>query len=281
VCLAEEFTKGYDDYERFKRKHEQLYGVCDDGTIEKGVGHVHAAFNDAKPEGINEGMEIFNEEMLARAGNRSHVRQLWGIGQPFDVTSSSAVEGKMGPSFAGGFKFGINKRVWTDESLMLAISRAIVDTLADLSEIDRDCKPTGGARGSGWLRYHLKHASEDETAKFTKALEEVLGPLENPRYIISRPAMHMKDTWLTKLLPEVLAKFLRRAERSIQMYHTVPSIVANTKDRAEVFKKNWDYYIGESEIMYCRNDEGRQYVEELRRNGLEPRNNLHRKDVYL
>ena len=281
VCLAEEFTKGYDDYDRFKRKHEQLYGVCDDGTIEKGVGHVHAAFNDAKPEGINEGMEIFNEEMLARAGNRSHVRQLWGIGQPFDVTSSSAVEGKMGPSFAGGFKFGINKRVWTDESLMLAISRAIVDTLADLSEIDRDCKPTGGARGSGWLRYHLKHASEEETAKFTTALEEVLGPLENPRYIISRPAMHMKDTWLTKLLPEVLAKFLRRAERSIQMYHTVPSIVANTKDRAEVFKKNWDYYIGESEIMYCRNDEGRQYVEELRRNGLEPRNNLHRKEVYL
>ena len=281
VCMAEEFTKGYDDYDRFKRKHEQLYGVCDDGTIEKGVGHVHAAFNDAKPEGINEGMEIFNEEMLARAGNRNHVRQLWGIGQPFDVTPSSAVEGKMGPSFAGGFKFGINKRVWTDESLMLAISRAIVDTLADLREIDRDCKPTGGARGSGWLRYHLKHASEQETAKFTKALEEVLGPLENPRYIISRPAMHMKDTWLTKLLPEVLAKFLRRAERSIQMYHTVPSIVANTKERAEVFKKNWDYYIGKSEIMYCRNDEGRQYVEELRKSGLEPRNNLHRKEVYL
>ena len=281
VCLAEEFTKGYDDYDRFKRKHLQLYGVCDDGTIEKGVGHVHAAFNDAKPEGINEGMELFNEEMLARAGNRSHVRQLWGIGQPFDVTSSSAVEGKMGPSFAGGFKFGINKRVWTDESLMLAISRAIVDTLADLNEIDRDCKPTGGARGSGWLRYHLKHASEEETAKFTKSLEEVLGPLENPRYIISRPAMYMRDTWLTKLLPEVLAKFLRRAERSIQMYHTVPSIVANTKDRAEIFKKNWDYYIGKSEIMYCRNEEGRQYVDELKRNGLEPKNSLHRKEVYL
>ena len=36
VCMAEEFTKGYDDYDRFKRKHLQLYGVCDDGTIEKG-----------------------------------------------------------------------------------------------------------------------------------------------------------------------------------------------------------------------------------------------------
>ena len=83
VCLAEEFTKGFDDYERFKEKHKQLYGVCDDGTIEKGVGHVHAAFNDAKPEGVNEGMEMFNHEMIERSKNRSHVRDLWGIGLPF------------------------------------------------------------------------------------------------------------------------------------------------------------------------------------------------------
>lgn len=281
VCLAEEFTKGFDDYDRFKRKHKQLYGVCDDGTIEKGVGHVHAAFNDAKPEGVNEGMELFNEEMLTRACNRGHVRELWGIGKPFDVESSSAVEAKMGSGFAGGFKFGINKRPWTDESLMLEISKVIVDTLSDLREIDRDCKATGGDRGGGWLRYHLKHATEEETAKFTKALEEVLGPLENPRYIISRPSMHMRDTWLTKLLPEVLAKFLRRTERTIQMYHMVPSIVANTKERAEIFKKNWDYYIGKSEITYCRNDEGKQYVEEIRKNGLGPKNSIHRKEVYL
>ncbi len=281
VCLAEEFTKGFDDYERFKRKHEQLYGVCDDSTIEKGVGHVHAAFNDAKPEGVNEGMELFNEEMLERAKNREHVRRLWKIGEPFDVKSSSAVEAKLGSGFAGGFKFGINKRPWTDESLMLEISKAIIDTLSDLREIDRDCKASGGDRGGGWIRYHLEHASEEDTAKFTKALEEVLGPLENPRYIISRPAMHMRDTWLSKLLPEVVAKFLRRAERNIEMYHKVPSIVANTKERAEIFKKNWDYYIGKSELTYCKNDEGKKYVEEIRNKGLVPKNNIHRKEVYL
>ena len=281
VCLAEEFTKGFDDYDRFKRKHKQLYGVCDDGTIEKGVGHVHAAFNDAKPEGVNEGMELFNEDMLNRAKNRPHLRDLWGIGQPFNIQSSSAVEAKMGDNFGGGFKFGVNRKPWTDESLMLEISKAIVDTLSDLNEIDRDCKAAGGDRGGGWLRYHLDHATEEETAKFTTALEEVLGPLDNPRYIISRPAMHMKDNWLSKLLPEVVAKFLRRAERSIQMYHKVPSIVANTKQRAEIFQRHWNYYIGKSEIMYCRNDEGKLYVEEIKKNRLGPRNSIHRKEVYL
>ena len=35
VCLAEEFSKGFDDYYRFKRKHSRLYGVCDDSAIEK------------------------------------------------------------------------------------------------------------------------------------------------------------------------------------------------------------------------------------------------------
>ena len=281
VCLAEEFTKGFDDYDRFKRKHKQLYGVCDDGTIEKGVGHVHAAFNDAKPEGVNEGMALFNEEMLKRASNRSHVRNLWGIGLPFDVKSSSAVEAKMGTGFSGGFKFGVNKKPWTDESLMLEISKVIIDTLRELGEIDRDCKVAGGSRGGGWLRYHLEHATEDDAAIFTKSLEEILGPLDNPRYIISRPAMHMRDTWLSKLLPEVVGKFLKKSVRSVQMYHMIPSITANTKERAEIFQKHWNYYIGKSEITYCRNDDGKQYVEDIRNNKMGPRNNIHRKEVYL
>jgi len=281
VCLAEEFTKGFDDYERFKRKHKQLYGVCDDGTIEKGVGHVHAAFNDAKPEGVNEGMAMFNEDMLNRAVNRPHNRKLWGIGQPFDIRTSSAVEAKMAAGFSGGFKFGINRRPWTDESLMLEISKVILDTLRDLDEIERDCKPTGGNRGGGWLRFHLQNGSEEDTAKFTKALEEILGPLDNPRYIISRPAMHMCDNWLSKLLPEVVAKFLRRAERTIQMYHTVPSLVANTKERAEVFQRHWNYYIGKSELNYSRNEEGKELLDNIRKKRLGPRNSIHRKEVYL
>ena len=58
------------------KKHKQLYGVCDDGAIEKGVGHVHAAFTEAEPEGISEGMSVFNDDMLRRSRNRSHVKKL-------------------------------------------------------------------------------------------------------------------------------------------------------------------------------------------------------------
>ena len=77
--------------------------MCDDGAIEKGVGHVHAAFTEAQPEGISEGMAIFNEEMLRRSRNRVRSRDLWGIGQPFSALPTQAVEAKCATGFAGGF----------------------------------------------------------------------------------------------------------------------------------------------------------------------------------
>ena len=126
VCIAEEFTKGFDDYERFKQKHKQLYGVCDDGAIEKGVGHVHAAFNDVRPEGISEGMAMFNDEMLRRSRTREYTRELWAIGEPFGIESRPALETKSPRGFAQGFRFGTEKELWTESSLTLAIAEAIV-----------------------------------------------------------------------------------------------------------------------------------------------------------
>ena len=53
------------------------------------------AFTEAKPEGVSETMNIFNEEMLLRARNRPRTRDLWGIGQPFNAEPKEAVEIKV------------------------------------------------------------------------------------------------------------------------------------------------------------------------------------------
>lgn len=281
ICLAEEFTKGFDDYERFKRKHQQLYGVCDDGTIEKGVGHVHAAFNDARPEGISEGMVLFNDEMLKRAQTRPHTRNLWGIGKPFAATSTRALEAKLGTGFGGGFNFGKEKKIWTDESLIQAFSKVIVDSLKELSEVSSHCSPIGGDRGGGWLRYHLHDSSAEEAKMFSDSLKELLGPLTSPRYVISRSSRFMKDTWLSKMMPEVLARFLRKTKSEIRMYHTVPSCMASSKERAMVFQKHWNQHIGPSELRYGRSATGKQFVETIRQSGLVPEVGLHSKQVFI
>ena len=281
ICLAEEFTKGFDDYERFKQKHKQLYGVCDDGAIEKGVGHVHAAFNEVRPEGINEGMAIFNEEMLQRAKNRPHARKLWGIGQPFSAQSTSAVETKLGPGFGGGFQFGTGRKLWSDATLTLAIAKTVAYALKELGDIERACIPSGGDRGGGWMRYHLENSSTEEAELFSKSLEEVLGPLDEPRYVISRSALFLTDTWLSKMLPEVIGKFLKKTKAGVQMYHAVPSCMATTRERADVFQKHWNFHIGPSELTYGRNAEGKQFVESIQMRGLGPQSHIHHKQVFL
>lgn len=280
VCVADEFTKGFDDYQRFKQKHKQLYGVCDDGAIEKGVGHVHAAFNDVRPEGISEGMGLFNEEMVRRAMSRAHTRELWGIGQPFGLEAKPAVEAKAPSGFSTGFKFGAEKEVWTDASLTQAIANAIVDSLCELGEMTHVARPSGGDRGGGWIRYHLHNSTPEEAEMFSKALTEALGPLDKPRYIVARSSRFFDETWLSKLMPEVVAVYLRKQRVSVMMYHAVPSCLANTKERAAVYQRYWNQHVSPGEVTYVRSANGKQLVEHAHLYGLVPEFGLHQKSVY-
>ena len=281
ICLAEEFTNGFSDYERFKKKHKQLYGVCDDGAIEKGVGHVHAAFTEAEPEGISEGMSVFNEDMLRRSRNRSHVRELWGIGQPFNAKPKSAIEAKLGDGSGGGFSFGKEQSPWTNESLVQAISLSIVNSLIHLGMISRNCRADGGNRGGGWVRLHLENATEEESALFATCLEEVLGPMEKPRYVISRSSKFITDTWLSKMMPEVIAKFFRPVKERLVMYHTVPKVLAASAEKAETFQRYWNEFVSPSELFYARSKEGKIRVEIIKSSTMVPKNSLHRKEIFL
>ena len=281
ICLAEEFTNGFSDYERFKKKHKQLYGVCDDGAIEKGVGHVHAAFTEAEPEGISEGMSVFNEDMLRRSRNRSHVRELWGIGLPFHAKPKSAIEAKLGNGSGGGFSFGKEKSPWTNESLVQAISLSIVNSLIHLGMISRNCRADGGNRGGGWVRLHLENATEEESALFATCLEEILGPMEKPRYVISRSSKFITDTWLSKMMPEVIAKFFRPVKERLVMYHTVPKVLAASAEKAETFQRYWNEFVSPSELFYARSKEGKIRVEIIKSSTMVPKNSLHRKEIFL
>ena len=281
VCLAEEFTNGFSDYERFKKKHKQLYGVCDDGAIEKGVGHVHAAFTEAEPEGVSEGMSVFNEDMLRRSRNRSHVRSLWGIGQPFHAKPTVAVEAYLSVGSGGGFPFGDEKTPWTDESLVQAISLSIVNSLIHLGMISRNCRADGGDRGGGWVRLHLENATEQESGLFSSCLEEVLGPMEKPRYVISRSSKFITDTWLSKIMPEIIAKFFRPVEERLVMYHTVPKVLAASAEKAEIFQRYWNEFVSPSELFYARSKEGKIRVDIIKSSTMVPKNSLHRKEIFL
>ena len=283
VCFADEFTNGYKDYLRFEKKHKQLYGVCDDGAIEKGVGHVHAAFTEVEPEGISEGMNLFNEEMLMRSRNREKARDLWGIGQPFSAHPRAAIEAMSNDDNFGlgsGFKFSSNQ-VWNGQSLVQAMALVVSNSLIHTGHISNTCRASGGDRGGGWMRMHLANSTEEESKIFSEALGEVLGPLENPRYVISRHSRFFTETWLTKILPEVLAKYFRPIESKLVMYHSVPKILAGKREDADVFLRYWQEFISPAELFYAHSAEGKLRVEAIRQQNLGPKNATKKKQIFL
>jgi superfamily II DNA or RNA helicase len=283
VCLAEEFSKGFDDYNRFKRKHSRLYGVCDDGAIEKGVGHVHAAFTEVRPEGISETLDVFNEEMIRRSRNRERTRKLWKIGEPFNATPKEAIEMKMKEGFAGGWPIlsvAFERPEWNDESLVLAIATAVSGALRATGHLKINAKVSGGNRGGGWMRAYLEDASEEESQIFTEAMEQILGPLDNPRYMIPRQVKVLSDTWVSKLLPEVIGKYFRTKKKRLAMYHAVPKKLAQNKEDALIFQQYWNFEVSPGEIVYGYSEDGREQVRWALEQNLSPRGVFHSKSVF-
>lgn len=282
VCLAEEFIKGFDDYERFERKHKNLYGVCDDGSIEKGVGHVHAAFTELQPEAVNEGMGVINQEMLARARGRAASRDLWAIGTPFSAEARKSLEFKPTTSL-GGFQYPFGKvgEPWTENSL----NRAIIETVAlgmwEAGLLPKYAKLGGGERGGGWFRYYIEECTEEQSAMFAQAISEVFGPIDDARYIISRAARFFDETFLSRLLPEVLAKYVRKERKEVVMFYRVPSCLAGKKSYATWFQKHWNKLVSPGEALYVHSNEGKQAIAFAKASGLVNQTVQHVKDVYL
>ncbi len=92
VCVAPELEKGLNDYGRFARKHQGYFGICDDGQIECGVGHVHPTFSELTPCEVFASADEFNKEMIERALVRDQIYDLWKVGQPYNNCTLGCVE---------------------------------------------------------------------------------------------------------------------------------------------------------------------------------------------
>ncbi len=83
---------------------------------------------------------------------------------------------------------------------------------------------------------------------FLDSLQEILDPIENPRYLI------MRISWLGAL---------KRTD-----YHAVPKEIGSKKKSAVYFEKMWRKYVGPCELIYTRTREGRRKLLHARNNSL-------------
>lgn len=282
ICIAPEFAKGLDDYHRFIARHKTLFGLTDDGAIEKGVGHVHAAFTELKPEGLEGSTSVLNAEMLARAERRTEFRDLWQIGQPYASEPIRAVEiGDLGERAGGGFPpFARSPLPWSRESLALAVAHAVLGALHEAGLLGRRYDLHAGERAGGYVRVFVEEANEQDSALFAESLQEALGPLDAPRYVIPRHADEIRDTWLSDLLPEILGRYFRKRNRRMAMLHAVPSALAKNRDLAAIYARHWNGHVSPGQAAFAYRGEGQRLVEEARREGHVPRSTIHEKEIF-
>lgn len=137
------------------------------------------------------------------------------------------------------------------EGSVKQIGEAIFRTLVLLNFIKTNpakMAVTTSTNKQGWIACYLEGGSSFEKTLFLDALQQVLGPIDNPRYILTRNSTIFVFVGVD--------------------YHAVPDIIGEKKDQTECFTKMWKKYVGPTNLIYTRNPEGRLILIKARNRSL-------------
>ncbi len=93
----------------------------------------------------------------------------------------------------------------------------------------------------GGMYCEIQGASPKELQIFFSSIEEIISPIENPRYFLERK--HQKFKVWDQL-----------------DYHSVPESLGAKKEFVQVFFKHWETQVGNSELHYTRTPTGRKLL---------------------
>jgi hypothetical protein len=133
------------------------------------------------------------------------------------------------------------------EGAVKQIAHSLLETLKHQREIKTDwskLKLVTEYDGQGAVYCSLNGATYFESSLFRNSLQEILGPIGNPRYLIVRSTP--LSIW----------------ERSD--FHAVPAILCQKKESATTFADFWRKHVGKNTLIYTRNPEGRKRLVQAR-----------------
>lgn len=140
-------------------------------------------------------------------------------------------------------------RTGTIAGVMKQIAIVILETLSYQGLIKSSLKNVGlhvDSSPDGPIYVSCTNLPAEENNIFIKSLQEFLDPVENPRYILIKHE-----------------KFMNHIKQTD--YFSIPAIISPNKDSVNIFKSLWEKYIGECEVVYTRNIEGRRVLLKARK----------------
>ncbi len=127
------------------------------------------------------------------------------------------------------------------KSSMKQIGKSLLATLCDVGIIRTDMSQLRvivEQVDKGGVFCHIEGGTKREQTTYLNALREILDPIGNPRYLLVRIS-RIGNSWVRK------------------DYHSVPTVLGIKKRYAERFAEMWRHYVGDMELIYTRNREGR------------------------
>lgn len=126
-----------------------------------------------------------------------------------------------------------------------AMGRAVADALAETGRNDR----AAGAdrvrvvpQPDGYQRCLLAGVSEADAGRFAEAMEDVLAPLWEPRWVIGRQVLDDPPT-LSGAVRVFVTGVAGRVAPGRVVYHAVPDLLAGNKERVASFERAWDRWV--------------------------------------
>ncbi len=139
----------------------------------------------------------------------------------------------------------------TVASSMNQVGRVLSNTLVHVGLIRTNAarlRVVTGRDRRGRVSCSLVGATTYEKSVFLDALQELLGPIQTPRYLMVGKTP--------------LGRRLRKD------YHAVPQAVGRKREFADCLKKMWASYVGPAELNYTRSIKGRKLLAKARGNSL-------------
>ena len=139
-------------------------------------------------------------------------------------------------------------RTGTVEGVLKQIAITILETMSSQDLLKSSIKNVGlhVMEDHGRFFVSCSNLPAAENNLFIQALQELLDPVENPRYLLVKHGSFWGKVRQTD-------------------YFAIPSILSAKRKSVEMFKQLWEKYIGKCEVVYTRNLEGRKLLLKARR----------------
>lgn len=277
-----------EDFDTLRRRFRAFLGVSyKEDTIRDGIERLSII----KPPYDERNIERINTDMLELASDRTGLRERWRkaieqcpdaaqvievsrvdkalipgrfvffnaitslvifiwVGVILEITPRALAISRMNPLLIlanFGIGFALVKYIirlcnyLTPQSRLKQLGKGILKALKDTGMIESfNARVIMEKSNDFTVSCYLEGGTTYEKNIFTDCISGLLSPIDNPRYLL-----HQKNNWLR----------LKKID-----YYAVPELFGSKKETAEIFAKTLNKVVGNCELVFTRNLEGRRVL---------------------